>query len=147
MWRRGILTGPVEAAGVRCPCAGGPGYCAGVAVDDIPLEHRTLQQHVMAMGEKFAAGMGARGYEFSGQPMRLHGPFPSYDLNAHLADAQSARFAQAQRENDPSLVLGFVFERDGAYNPYADYVFWALFFRNEHRRRTSLPEVVTIGSS
>lgn len=144
VWRRGILTVPVEDAGVRCSCATGR-YCPGVSVDDIPLAHRALQLHVTAMGERFISGIAKLGYTFSGQPLRLHGPFPSYDLNAHLSDAQSWAFKQAQIENDPNHVLGFVFERE-AFNPYADYVFWGCFFRNEHRRRTSLPEVATVGS-
>ena len=74
--------------------------------------------------------------------VRLHGPFPSYDFNQNLSDVQAAVWRDAQRpdsngDEHPELALGSVFERDLAFNPYADYVYLATFLGYEYFNRQS----------
>ena len=118
--QKGVVTVPYEDAIVRCNCPDRK-MCAGIDVDKMPLEARTLQRHLYMMGQKFIERMAVRGYKHPGKPLRLHGPWPSYDFNNHLANMESSTWAEAMRLDDPSLVLGYVFDRT-AFEPYMDYL-------------------------
>lgn len=121
--RRGIFTLPVEDARLRCAC---PGPCEGIEVRKIGLERRDMELLARSMEDRFVERMAVRGYELLGG-LRLHGPWPSYDFNNHLLDVESSIFSDAKKthgdgEEHPELSLGAVFEREGAFNPYMDYL-------------------------
>ncbi len=126
---RGVVTVPIEDATVRCNCPVGI-PCAGLDVDKMPLEARTLQQHLYMMGQKFIERMEIRGFKHTGKPLRLHGPWPSYDFNNNLANMESSLWAEAKAKDDPSLVLGYVFDRE-TFNPYMDYLLIGEFLEKE----------------
>ena len=142
--RQGILTVPVEDAVVSCVgVKNGHQHCKragcqGIDVDRLPLAASKLQAHFKIMGQKFRERYQIRGLEPVGSRLWLHGPFPSYDLNNHLADVKSSIWAEAEHGDEDlswkghrierkDLVLPMVFERDMAFNPYADYVFLGYF--------------------
>lgn len=125
--RRGILTVPQEDASVGCQCVHGR-PCQGLSVNDLPLSARPLELYVRQMGDKFIARMAIRGFQLVGQKLRLHGPWPSYELNQHLTDVESAAWGEAKRQDDPSLTLPFVFDRD-ASSPYMDYLLVGQFIK------------------
>ena len=123
--RRGIFTIPTEDATLTCNCPKGLA-CGGIAFDKIPLKHRTFEMHARELAKRFIERQAVRGYELVGDDLRLHGPFWSYDFNNTLTDINSSLFKDAQRQDrngdtHPELVLGAVFERDLAFNPYVDY--------------------------
>lgn len=106
---RGILTVEREDATISCQCPLGL-PCGGIDVDKLDLTHRLLHQHVYFMGHKFIERMAIRGYDFVG-PLRLHGPWRSYNFAETMTDVDSTIWAEAEAEDDPSKVLGFVGER------------------------------------
>lgn len=118
--RRGIVTVPDEDAMAACLCVKGQ-RCAGIVVNTLPLEARTLERHLRTMGDRFISRMRVRGLEWTGGDMRLHGPWPSYELNKKLADVESQAWATAERENDMSHVLPFVIEQP-EQSGYSDYL-------------------------
>ena len=144
--RSGTLTVPKEHASARChgvrtgqEC--GAINCQGFRVADLDLQQRTLAADLLQAGAKFVERMAVRGYTQVGTGLWVHGPFPSYDFNAHLADVQSSLFAEAERPDEygdphPEKVLGLVFEHERAFNPYLDYVFLANFMKAETSVRT-----------
>lgn len=116
--RRGIVTVPDEDAKVSCSCVGGKS-CDGLDVWKLPLEARTLENHMRMMGDRFVSRMKARGLEpFGG--LLLHGPWPSYEFNRTMADVESSLWKQAVREDDASYVLPFIIEQpeEGGYSDY-----------------------------
>lgn len=147
--RRGIFTVPVENATVKCWCTVGK-PCQGVSIDSLPQAFHSFVMWAKQMGEMFIERQKPRGFEFptSGE-LRLHGPFPSYDLNNQLADVESTALKEAmQRDKDgvehPEKAVPFVFERE-AFNPYMDYVFIGSFLFKD--RMTDLEVSVGNGST
>ena len=126
--RRGVMTVPVEDATVSCLClAGKP--CKGLIIGNLPLASRQLDLYAMEMGKRMIERLGVRGYQHVGG-LGLHGPWESYEFNQKLTDMESWAFKEAQQNDDPSLVLPFVLERDGT-SPYSDYLLVGNFlFRN-----------------
>ena len=129
--RQGSFTLPQENATVACLCPERK-PCGGVDIDKFPQSEASFMHVAKDMGNRFIERQKPRGFEFplSGQ-LVLHGPFPSYEFNTRLADAESSMFRDAKRpdkngDEHPELALPFVFERD-AFSPYADYVFVGMF--------------------
>jgi len=116
--RRGIVTVPNELAKAACRC---PGPCNGISINTLPLPLRPLEIHLRQMGDRFIDRMRVRGFEWVGGDLRLHGPWVSYEFNQHVADVESAAWREAERSEDPSAILPFVFEQDAA-SPYSDYL-------------------------
>ena len=108
--RRGILTVPGEDALVRCLC---PKPCAGMA--KLPLQARKLERYALEMGARFTERMAVRGYGLIGE-LRLHGPWPSYELNRNLSDVNAENWED------------MVFEQD-AMSPYSDYLLVGEFLK------------------
>ena len=119
VWKRGILTVPNEDAAISCDCVVGRN-CHGLVVGNLPLETRTLQLYIEAMGKRFIERQRARGCEWMGE-MRLHGPWESYEFNRTVMQIENAAWRQAEQEGDLSYVLPYVIERNGT-SPYSDYV-------------------------
>jgi len=132
--RRGIVTVPEELATVSCDCLRRMN-CKGLVVRELPLEARELELQMFSMGKRFIERMAVRGYESIGA-LGLHGPWPSYEFNKHLANIEAGAWKQAEREQDLSHVLPFVFERDAA-SPYKDYLLVGEFLK-----RNVLTEVI-----
>ena len=124
--RRGIVTVPDELATVSCDCLRRK-PCSGLAVRSLPLDARALELQMLSMGQRFTERMAVRGYELIGG-LGLHGPWPSYEFNKHLANIEADAWKQAEREQDLSHVLPFVFERDAA-SPYKDYLLVGEFLK------------------
>ena len=118
--RRGIVTVPDEDAKVSCQCVRGE-PCHGIEVSKIPLEARTLENHMRMMGDRFIGRMRARGVEWVGGDLKMHGPWPSYQFNKTLQDVNSSLWAQAEREDDLNFVLPMVLEQP-TENGYSDYL-------------------------
>lgn len=134
---RGVFTVPSEDALVKCDC---PERCEGILLPQIPLAARAFQLHAYELQSRLIERQRARGRELTGE-IRLHGPFPSYDLNQHLTDVNAALWAEAQRpdqngDEHPELALDAVFERD-AFSPYSDYAYVATFLGYEYVTRQS----------
>jgi hypothetical protein len=117
--KRGIVTMPDEDATVSCLCVRGQ-HCAGIVVNQLPVEAALLEQHMRMMGTKFISRMQARGLEWVGGDLRLHGPWPSYEFNKTMADIESQAWKDAEREDDLSHVLQYVIEQpeQGEYSDY-----------------------------
>lgn len=115
--RRGIVTVPEEMALVSCNCLRRK-PCPGLTA--LPLEARELELQMLAMGQKFTERMAVRGYELIGG-LVIHGAWPSYEFNQRLVDVEAQAWKTAEKEQDLSHVLPFVFERDAA-SPYKDYL-------------------------
>ena len=101
-----------------------------------------FQLHASRLQDDLIAKQRARGRDLTGD-IRLHGPFPSYDLNQNLVDVKASMWAEAQRpdkngDEHPELVLDAVFERDEAFSPYSDYVYVATFLGLEYFTRESV---------
>lgn len=118
--RRGIVTVPDEDASVSCECVRGR-PCHGIEVSKIPLEARTLESHMRVMGDRFISRMRARGAEWIGGDLKMHGPWPSYQFNQTMADVGSSLWAQAEREDDLNHALPFIIEQP-TENGYSDYL-------------------------
>lgn len=143
--RRGIFTVPAEDAPVRCWCTEGK-PCQGVDIDKLPQSFHAFVMWAKQMGQMFIERQKPRGFEFplSGA-MRLHGPFPSYELNQHLFDVESTSLKEAMRRDKeglehPEKALDFVFERD-AFSPYVDYVFVGNFLFKDRLTDLEVPSV------
>jgi hypothetical protein len=135
---RGVFTLPTEDALVRCVC---PDKCEGILLPQIPLEARMFQIYAYQLQDRLIERQRARGRELTGD-VRLHGPFPSYDLNHNLTDVKASLWAEAARrdangDEHPELLLDAVFERDQAFSPYSDYVYLATFLGYEYVTRQS----------
>lgn len=117
--RRGIVTVPREDALAACWC-GARQRCRGLSLNDLPLEMRKLEIHLKLMADKFRDRMAIRGYELIGD-LRLHGPWVSYEFNQTLADVESTLWREAAKQDDPSIALPFIIERNAA-SPYSDYL-------------------------
>lgn len=118
--RRGIVTVPDEDATISCECVSAR-PCNGLTVRELPLEARTLESHMRMMGDKFVSRMRARGLEWVGGDLRLHGPWPSYEFNRTMADVESSMWRQAESEDEPRHVLPMVIER-APVGGYSDYL-------------------------
>ena len=123
--RRGILTVPAEDATAACFCPVGQ-PCRGLMPNALPLTSRTLERHVLHMADRFKARLAVRGYELVEHSLRLHGPWPSYELNRRLVDVEASMWREAQRADrngdmHHEKMLEAVFERDAA-SPYSDYL-------------------------
>lgn len=141
--RQGIFTLPAEDALVRCGCNGRP--CSGVDASHLPQEWAKFETTARRLGDMFIERQAIRGFEWVSGSMRLHGPFPSYDFNRHLADVESEAMRQAGKRDKaddmehPERTLGIVFERE-AFNPYVDYVFVASFLFKDRMTDLELPD-------
>ena len=122
--RRGIVTVPEEMAKVSCDCLLRK-PCSGLVT--FPLEARELELHMRGMADKFISRMAVRGFESIGG-LGLHGPWPSYEFNERLADIEAEAWKRAEREQDRSYLVPFVFERD-ATSPYKDYLLVGEFLK------------------
>jgi hypothetical protein len=132
--KHGIFTIRREDARLECNCPHKRGMgCGGIAVDDVPLQHRSFQLLCQDYAKRFISRMRARGYEYvDGGDVVFHGPFSSYELNKNLADIGSSQWGQAMYRDKadnaehPERVLPFVFERN-PLGEYVDYVLVATF--------------------
>ncbi len=126
--RRGVMTVPIEDATVSCWCLTGK-PCKGLTIGNLPLKSRRLDQYALEMGKRMIERLGVRGYQHVGG-LGLHGPWESYEFNQKLVDIEAQAFKEAQKNDDPSLVLPFILERDGT-SPYSDYLLVGNFlYRN-----------------
>lgn len=116
---RAYVTVPHEHALWNCDCALRK-PCQGFLPGQLPLELHTLETMLLEMGAKFQQKLALRGYELAGD-LYVHGPWVSMEFNQHITDIESSLWQRSVDENDPSLVLPFVFERDAA-SPYSDYL-------------------------
>ena len=142
VFKRGIVTVPIEMATVQCNCVKGL-PCVGLTLMGLPLSARALQAELLVMGSKFVERQEIRGYVMADDIVRLHGPWPSYDLNNKLADAASPIWDEAfsatdeagEAVHDPTSVLSTVFEVP-VENPYVDYLLRGTFLYPEHQQIT-----------
>ena len=142
VWQQAVVTVPAEDAVAGCWCCERK-PCQGFLVAQMPLLARQLQLYLYDMSDRFIDRMKVRGYLPGDGVVRVHGPSLSYQLAERAFDAGSPMWADAITRNDPALVLDTVFEMEGAYNPYRDYIMMTQFFRHEERLRSSLPEVIS----
>lgn len=139
--RRGILTVPSEEATVACDCTRGMPRCAGLVGDNLPLEAHALGLYVYEMGKQMIAKLAARGYEWLGTPLVLHGPYVSYEFNTYLADVETAAWKDAERQDDPSKVLPYIIDRS-AGSPYSDYLLIGEFLLRQVFTEVIAPDYV-----
>lgn len=124
--RRGTFTVPDDLATVNCNCA----YrlpCQGLSLNSLGQEHARLVTVARERAKTMRDRLALRGQALVGDLM-LHGPWVTYGFEQHLADPDSSVWNQARAQqrpdgfyDDPSKVLGLVFERDAA-NPFSDYL-------------------------
>lgn len=136
----GVFTLPAEDATVACTCPDQP--CTGININTLPPQQRNFELLARQMVAQLIARQKARGREFTGR-IALHGPQPSFDLNAHLVDVNASMWREAQRpdrngDEHPELALDAVFEQDKAFSPYMDYRYQAEFLGYEYVTRQSV---------
>ena len=118
--KRGIVTIPDEDATASCLCVKNQN-CHGIVVSELPVESAMLERYMLEMGTRFISRMKARGLEWVGGDLRLHGPWPSYEFSKTAADIESQAWKDAEREGDLSHALSFVIEQP-VKGEYSDYL-------------------------
>lgn len=136
--KRGIVTVPDEDASVSCLCVRGQN-CGGIVVNQLPVAASTLESYMRVMGDKFVSRMGARGLEWVGGNLRLHGPWPSYEFNKTAADMESQAWKDAEREDDLNHVLQYVIEQP-VENGYSDYLLVGEFMERNVWTEVEVPD-------
>ena len=132
--RDGVFTVPAEDCLVRCNCPMNR-PCGGILIRQIAVANRKFELLAHDMEQRFLDRQQVRGYELVNNELRLHGPFWSYDFNAHLADVGSSVWGEAVQpdkngDEHPENALPFVFERDEtAFAPYRDYIIVGQFLK------------------
>lgn len=126
--------------GVACRMRCKDAACPGIALREMGLEHRQLQQHLHDLGERFTANMVRRGLEPYSE-LWVHGPFPSKNLTVTLSDPDSSSlFGKMARRiptpeaggmliEHPELALPAVFEIEAGH--LRDYQFIGWFIGDE----------------
>lgn len=111
--KHGIVTVPGEMATLKAP--------NGMAIDDIPLQHRTLQMKLREVGELFVRRQRVRGLDFlDREDMHVYGPFPSYELRDAMLTPDQLNLPREE-------VRHLVRERDTSMKAFADYVLVGAF--------------------
>lgn len=90
--REGIFTVSAEMKTLMCLCSpfnprSGP--CGGLEINKIPLPYRQFQMVVEMAGKRSINRQAARGFDWYGGDLELHGPWPSLDLSNTMQDAES----------------------------------------------------------
>lgn len=90
--REGIFTVSAEMKTLMCLCSpfnpmAGP--CGGLDIMNIPLPYRQFQLAVIEAGKRFINRQAARGFEWYGGDLELHGPWPSLDLSKTMQDPEA----------------------------------------------------------
>ena len=120
--------------------------CSGFRVEQIPLQYRKFDLLARQMGQRFIERQKVRGFEWMNTPLRLHGPFESYDFENTMVDVDSPVWSSAaQRDKADNFehrerVVPLVFERPvGAANPKVDYQFVGEFLFQDFLTDLELP--------
>ena len=121
--KSGVFTIRAEDAALECSCPANRGLCGGIEINSIPLKFRTFELLCLEMGKKFITRQAPRGFEWTGESLLLHGPWPSKVSN--LVDINSPTWGDAMRRDKddglehPERSLGFVSDTN---EEFVDYV-------------------------
>lgn len=87
----------------------------GIAINDIPLEHRNCQRHLIEGAKQWIRRMETRGYHYEDfYDVHVYGPFPSYDLSRNMRDLTEFNV-------DPRAAADMVKKRANEVEEFADY--------------------------
>ena len=132
--KRGTVQIEAVDAKASCLCSENVlmGNCPGIRLTALPAEMHAMEYHLRGVQDMFIERQRARGYEFTGMEMPLHGPFASYDFMHVMVDVNDSRLADAAKQDrngdeHPELALPVVFERQE--NGFRDYVFVGRFIK------------------
>lgn len=132
---QGLFSLRSEDADLECNCPQRRGNgCGGIEIASIPLTFRAFELLCNENAKKFLRSMHARGREWTGSPILLHGPWPSRTSN--LVDIDSPQWDGAMRRDKgdgaehPERILGFV-GNPADKHEWMDYVLLAQFEVND----------------
>ncbi len=104
---RAIATVEAHVATLKVP--------RGIAINDIPLEHRNCQLALIEGAKRWIARMQTRGYHYEDfYDVHVYGPWSSYDFSRNLRDL-------TELNTDPASAAGMVKQRPLNVEEFADY--------------------------